>query len=143
MNFQSLTIFYAFFLYRPQIHHADNILMLLILALEACYAFGFVFVICELCQRVSNAFNDLNDKVFEFNWYLFPATVKQMLPTIMLYAQQPIVFQCFGSFSCSREAFKQVSFCFTLYIFECIDIDYRSVDMLDDDDTTHKIFDGN
>lgn len=108
-------VYFTPFFSPPQVHHADN--NFLMLCIEACYSFGFVFVICEVCQRVSLAFDDLNDRVFEFDWYLFPAIVKKMLPTIMLFAQQPIIFQCFGSFSCSREAFKQVSSLIELIFF--------------------------
>lgn len=80
----------------------------MLLFFQACYAFGLIFVVCELSQRVTNAFEDLNDVIAEFNWYLFPSKLKKMLPTIMIVAQQPIEFECFGSISCSREAFKKV-----------------------------------
>lgn len=81
----------------------------MILGFEAFYAFGLVFMLCELCQRVSNAFTDINDVLEALDWYLLPAEVKQLLPIIIQFSQQPIVFEYFGTFSCDREAFKKVS----------------------------------
>lgn len=76
---------------------------------EACYAFGVVFVCCELSQRASNAFEEIENMIGVIDWYLFPEGIKRMLPTIVLNLQQPVVLKCFGSTLCSREAFKMVN----------------------------------
>lgn len=69
-----------------------------------------IFLTGELCQRVTNAFDDLNDAIDLFDWYLFPTKVQKMLPIIMINSQQPIDFECFGNITCSRESFKKVKF---------------------------------
>lgn len=68
-----------------------------------------VFAACEIGQRYSNAFSGVEFVFDQFNWYLLPIRIKRILPTILLYVQQPIEIQFFGSLSCSRELFKQVS----------------------------------
>lgn len=74
-----------------------------------CYAFGTLFVACELGQRASNAFDEINDVIGQFDWYLFPDELKKILPIIMQFAQRPVDVEFFGSISCSREVFKRVS----------------------------------
>lgn len=69
-----------------------------------------MFVVCELSQRASNAFEVIDDKIGEMDWYLFPEGIKRMIPTIIQNLHQPVVLKCFGSTVCSREAFKMVNF---------------------------------
>lgn len=73
-------------------------------------AMATVFVACELGQRISNASIEINDVFDQFNWYLFPVEIQRILPTAILYVQQPIEVKFFGSSSCSREQAKRVSF---------------------------------
>ena len=75
----------------------------------SCYARGVVLIICELGQRVSDAFQQIADTIENFNWYLFPMEIQQTLPILLMGAQQPVVLECFGSISASRETFKNVN----------------------------------
>lgn len=81
-----------------------------IAALDMCNSFGNTFVFCELGQRTTNAFEDIDDIICQFDWYLFPIELKRMLPMFVNVAQQPVEIACFGSFKCSRETFKKVCF---------------------------------
>lgn len=83
--------------------------MLLITALEIAYAFGVMFIICELCQRANISFDECNDMIVQFDWYLLPADVQRMLTLILIFEQQPIEVICFGSTACNRETFKYVN----------------------------------
>lgn len=74
----------------------------------ACYAFGVIFSICELGQRLTDAFDVLADTIGNFDWYLFPIEIQDILPTLLMAAQQPVVLECFGSISSIRETFKQL-----------------------------------
>lgn len=74
----------------------------------ASYAFGLVFICCELGQRVSGSFTEINSAVDHLNWYLFPMTVQRIMPIIINNAQQPIEIECFGSVRCNRKSFKEV-----------------------------------
>lgn len=73
------------------------------------YPLAVLFIACELCQHVNGAFNECSDIVDQFGWYRFPAEVKQILPIILSFTQQPVVIKCFGSITCDRETFKYVS----------------------------------
>lgn len=72
------------------------------------YAFGTVFMSCELCQKVTNGCEEFSDRIGQLKWYLFPIKIKRFLPIVILHAQQPTVFKCFGSIACDRDTFKQV-----------------------------------
>lgn len=65
-------------------------------------------MICELGQRISNAFEEIDDVIAQYNWYLFPDKLKRMLPIILMNTQDRVAFECFGSIACSREAFRKV-----------------------------------
>lgn len=84
-------------------------MVLVVLIFQACYSFGLVFMICELCQRMSNSFDQFAEVIIQYHWYKFPYRIQKMLLVLIVFAQQETVFECFGGLSCSREAFKQVS----------------------------------
>lgn len=67
------------------------------------------FIACEIGQRTSNAFDNIDFSMKQFDWYLLPIEIKQMLPMIISIAHQPVSLECFGSISCTREVFKNVS----------------------------------
>ena len=67
-----------------------------------------LFVTCEFCQQISNAFEEINDLIVQFNWYRFPNEINRMLPAILIVTQHPAKFKCFGSISYDRETFKAV-----------------------------------
>lgn len=68
----------------------------------------FFFAFVELGQRITNAFDDIDETIGQFDWYLFPIGVQKMLPTILIHAQKPVTLDCFGKISCLRESFKKV-----------------------------------
>lgn len=73
-------------------------------------SFGLVFIACELCERVSDAFEQISDVIAEkLAWYKYPSEIKRILPMIIVNAQEPIAIECFGSISCSRMVFQKVS----------------------------------
>lgn len=104
-----------------QIHHEISSTMLILLFAQGFYAFGLLFVICELCERVTQGFNEINDQLQEYNYLLFPKEIHRLMPIMVIFVQQPVDFKFFGSISCSRDSFKQVSlfdqFAFHLAIF--------------------------
>lgn len=81
--------------------------MLTIIA--AIYAFGVLFIACDLCQRVNYAFDECSDMIDQLSWYKFPANVQKILPIIMSFTQQQFAIICFGSTTCDRETFAYVS----------------------------------
>lgn len=65
---------------------------------------------CELAGKMSDEFENFNDRINQFDWYLLPLSVQKMLPFIMLNSQQAIGFTCFGSIMCNRETFRKVNY---------------------------------
>lgn len=84
---------------------------------ETFYAFALVFIVCELGQRVTNAYGIIENTIESFDWYLFPNELRHMLPFILSFAQQPITFKCFGRISCNRETFEKVFISLKKYTF--------------------------
>ena len=76
--------------------------------IQVIYAFGVVFIACELGQRVNLAFVECSDMIDQFDWYLFPAEIQRLLPIILNFTQQPVEIKCFGSTTLDRETFKYV-----------------------------------
>lgn len=74
------------------------------------WAVSMVYAACELGQRFSKLFSEVDDVVGRhLDWYLLPIEIKRMLSIIIINSQRPCVIEFFGSFSCSREQFKKVS----------------------------------
>lgn len=92
-----------------QTHHGDNLMVLVATTIEVFYAFGTLFIACELGQRINLVFDECNEMVDQFDWYLFPDDIQRMLPMILNFTQQTFELKCFGSAACNREMFKYVS----------------------------------
>lgn len=86
-----------------------DLVQILTTILIVCTAFGVVFLVCELSQRICDYFNSIDMMIGKWNWYLLPIEIQRILPLILIVVQQPFKFIGFGSVSCSRETFKKVS----------------------------------
>lgn len=69
---------------------------------------GLAFFTCELGQRITNAFDGVDEELTQLDWYRLPIKVKKMLPMIIINAQEIVALKCFGSTLCGRESFKNV-----------------------------------
>lgn len=83
--------------------------MVLIMGFEIFYTFAALFVVTEISQRVTLTFEECNEMIGQFEWYLFPIEIQRLLPIVMQSTQQPIEVKCLGSVACNRETFKYVS----------------------------------
>lgn len=81
-----------------------------------CIAFGIVLVVCELCQRACDHFNDIDLMVMQWNWYLLPDDIQRLLPLILIVMQQPVELECFGRISCNRETSSRVNMKSYIYL---------------------------
>lgn len=77
--------------------------------MQLCVSCGFLLIPCELGTRMSNSFIEITHEIEQLNWYLFPIEAQKILPIIVIIVQEPVMIQCFGSISCARETFKNVS----------------------------------
>lgn len=91
-----------------QSHHGNHSMDLFLLGFDVCDTFVGVFISCELSQRVSNSFSEISDLLDQLQWYRFPTGVQRILPMASMFVQESVALECFGSFSCCRDAFKKV-----------------------------------
>lgn len=82
---------------------------------ELLYAFVLIFwafiqilIFCELGKRVTDRFAHISDVIYFSEWYTFPKEIQQMLPTVLVAAQEPVVLQGFANLKCTRDSFKKV-----------------------------------
>lgn len=68
----------------------------------------FLLILCELPDRISTEFDDLNDMIDRFDWYLLPLEIKKLLPMVMMNTQKSFGLTYFGSYRCNRESFRKV-----------------------------------
>lgn len=78
------------------------------LIIQTFYAFCVLFLTCEFGERLTIVFDELEYEIEQFDWYLFPNEIQRILLTLMVFGQQEVSLQCFGSTSTNREAFKKV-----------------------------------
>lgn len=85
-------------------------MVLLVTSICVSYAFGLMMGVCELGQRMSNGFDQIDDEIEKFDWYLFSHQMQRMLLIILMEVQQSVEFNYFGSISATRENSKKASF---------------------------------
>lgn len=73
------------------------------------WTFVLIFGICEFGERLCGSFQEINDLCDAFAWYSLPCDVQHILPTLIMMAQKPVELRIFGSISCGRITFKNVS----------------------------------
>lgn len=47
------------------------------------------------------------DVIDQLNWYQFPVEIRELLPTLFLNVQQPVLIECFGGISCCPGGFRK------------------------------------
>lgn len=77
--------------------------------IETAYAFGIMYIACELGHHMNASFNECSEMVDQFDWYQLPLEIQRILPMILTCTQQPFQIIFFGSAACDRETFKCVS----------------------------------
>lgn len=81
----------------------------MLLIVEVIISFGLNFTFCEFGERVKSAFDNIDYDINQLEWYMLPADVVKILPTILINVQQPVEIKCFGSIPCARETYKKAS----------------------------------
>lgn len=82
--------------------------MLVVPLFELFWAFTLVLLSCELGSRISNEFEEINERIDQLKWYLFPLEMRRLMMMIEMNSQEWVGFACFGSIPCDRETFKKV-----------------------------------
>lgn len=73
-------------------------------------AFAVTFMFCELGQRITDKFEEINDEIGRWNWYKLPLSVQKILPILLSGTQQPVTLRGYGNVLCTRETLKNVRF---------------------------------
>lgn len=90
------------------------------------WSLALIFVICEISERVSSGFREIDFIIGQFTWYLLPINIWEMLPMITTYVQDPVIFVIFGAVGCNRYAFQKVSFTRKKMIFHTFKLIFQS-----------------
>lgn len=96
--------FEFFFQSRPN----TDIVVLFTVLFYAFFAFGVVFMSCEIGQRMTNAFEEVEDVTCQNSWYLFPLNVQRMFPMIIISLQETVELPIIGTVACGRDTFEKV-----------------------------------
>lgn len=107
-HFYSNELNYMFSI-QNQEQNANDIPLMIILLLELFWSFALILFVCELDERASIAFSEIDHMVGQFNSYHFSHDMKKMLPIVIAMVSTPFGISAFGSVKCSRETFRKVS----------------------------------
>lgn len=102
---ESILLFYIFFQFQT---HDKNPMKLIVIGYEGVYSFGLLFISCETCHQLSNAFEECGETFDQFTRYAFPVNIQRNMPLVINFGQQPVEFYCFGSIACTRDTYKRV-----------------------------------
>lgn len=106
-----------FFSMKFQSSGSFELQLIILPILELVSSFILVFLTCEVIGRITTEFEEVNEIIDQFAWYLFPLKVQQMLPMIMIHAQESVEIDCFGSTPTDRETFKKVQIKQIVHLF--------------------------
>lgn len=106
LEFSDFKILTWIFLVQSHLH-TDSVVLFVLIS-YAFYAFGLLFIVCEIGHQVGAAFEKIWDRMDRSDWYSYPYEFIRMLPIIVIGVQQPVNLAFFGSISCSRFTFRRV-----------------------------------
>lgn len=68
----------------------------------------FFYLLCNSGGKVTSAFAELNESIYNLSWYACPVKYQLYLLTMITMAKKPKYLGGFALLRCSRETFKQV-----------------------------------
>lgn len=71
-------------------------------------SFLAVLIVCELGERMTNAFDSFNATLYQCDWYEFPIGIRQMFVMVLFNSQRTVMIKGFANTLCARESFKKV-----------------------------------
>lgn len=74
------------------------------------------FVICNLGETVTAAFDEMDKIVYGISWISCPTTMQKYFVLILKSTQQPVVMKGIFSLDCSRHTFKLVHLTANLFL---------------------------
>lgn len=107
-NFNPIVYFLIFFFISVPCQNADNSIALVIAIFLFCWSFSLLAFVCELCDRLTSAFGEIDYEIGQLNYHLLPMEIQRIIPIILMNVQKAVVLECFGNIYCDRMAFKKV-----------------------------------
>lgn len=107
-------LYILFSMFFPKSNGASNPMELPLALIFIFWSSVQMFVFCDLGERVSDQFSQVDNAIYFCDWYKFPKEMQRMLPIIMISSQEPVTLTGFANLSCTREAFKKVDFSNTM-----------------------------
>lgn len=74
------------------------------------YAFSNIFAYCEMGERISGSFGEIENLVNEMDWHLFPIQTQRLMLMLLMGTQRSVKFMGYGNFPANRITMKSVSF---------------------------------
>lgn len=68
-----------------------------------------LYAFCDFGDRITQEFKKIEIEFYQLPWYLLPMDMQKKLPLMIAITQKEVVIKGFGSTSCNRESFTQVS----------------------------------
>lgn len=99
---------FFFNLIRTQQHDEFDLIAIFTSFSGLICALGFVFAKCEIIERISSKFDDINNMINQIGWHSCPFQIQKMLPVVMMSTQQTVEFEIFGSIKANRGTFQIV-----------------------------------
>lgn len=97
-----------------QVDHVLGPLELSITLAILFVVFAYLYMFCELGEKVSKQFEMFDDALSQCNWYAFPLKIQRILIIFMANSQDPAFLRGYGNILCTRETFKKVIRSFVL-----------------------------
>lgn len=81
---------------------------MVVVCLRLLYAFGVLFIFCEMGEQISSTFGEVEDEMYRMDWHLFPIKTQKMMLIVVVNAQQPVKIMGFGNIPAIRPTMKTV-----------------------------------
>lgn len=73
------------------------------------WSFCSLALFCHFGEIVSSRFDEIDNAMFQSEWYLFPNRIQRVLPLVISGTQQPVIIRGFGNLLLTDDSFKRVS----------------------------------
>lgn len=83
---------------------------LILLVFLIFWSLVIMFITCMFGERLTIAFEQFSDALYQSDWHSFPIQMQQILLILMVNAQQPVRLTGFANTLCALESFNKVIF---------------------------------
>lgn len=96
------------FLSFPKWDGTSNTFETAIVAFGLVWLFGFILLVCEPGERMTNRFEIFSEELSRSDWYLLPIEMQRIYLVFLSNTQNAINVSSYGGITCERETSKKV-----------------------------------